>query len=245
MILFYMFKVDNEKYTGSIIPNLKCTECYKFKKICVVTGMFFLFIIPVCLPAYPQNNTKRHFIYVASISWHTGIIIPGSALPDSIWHSDQNFSQYDYLEIGWGDRDFYQHQPFNLWYATKAVLWPTRTALHINPVRKEYLNWHYSGTDLVKIVIQRGELNDLIRYIISHIKLNERNKVIPLQKGIYTNSQFVAGSSTYYFPKNSNVWAARALKRAGIPFIPILYQTTGMVLKRAGKFGEYVEFKNK
>ncbi len=186
------------------------------------------------------TDEKRHTIYVASISWHTGIIVPGYSIPDSLWPVQHNFSKFDYLEIGWGDRDFYQHPKFNLWYIIKAVLWPTPTALHIVPLKEENIEINYIDTKVVKLKITQKELNDLSHFLVSQFELNEQGKVIPLNEGFYINSQFFAGSGKYYFPKNSNVWAAKALKTAGFSFTPIFYQTTGMVVNKADNFGKVV-----
>ena len=195
-------------------------------------------IFPVLLFGLNEPKVEeKHTIYVASISWHTGIIVPGYSIPESIWPAQHNFSKFDYLEIGWGDRDFYQNQKFNLWFAFKAALWPTATALHVLPLPKENIELNYLGTKMVELEVTRKELDNLTCFIVSQFKLNEKQKVIPLEEGLYLNSHFFEGSSKYYLPKNSNVWAARALKKAGFSFIPVLYQTTGMVTNRADNFG--------
>jgi len=166
--------------------------------------------------------------------------VPGYSIPDSIWPAQHNFSKFDYLEISWGDRDFYQNQKFNLWFAFKAALWPTATVLHVLPLPKENIELNYLGTKMVELEVTRKELDNLTCFIVSQFKLNEQQKVIPLEEGLYLNSHFFEGSSKYYLPKNSNVWAARALKKAGFSFIPVLYQTTGMVTNRADNFGVVV-----
>lgn len=81
---------------------------------CYFWTMFFLgFAVPV----NAQKETKdKHFIYVSSISWHTGIVIPTYSLPDSIWREGDGFSDVPYLGIGLGEADFYPHPKFNLCY---------------------------------------------------------------------------------------------------------------------------------
>lgn len=199
--------------------------------------LFFLF--PGFLlnpqPEIPQKET----IYVASISWHTGVVVPGYCLPDSIWPEGHDYSQEAYLEIGWGDRDFYQDLGFNFWYGVKAALWPTPSVIHVNPLPENVGNYYYN-TEAVQLEVDRKELQTLTRFLLKHFDFNEEGKLIPLQSGIYNDSQFFAGRTSYYFPKNSNVWAAQALKRAGLPNIPILLQTTGMVINKADNHGERV-----
>ena len=206
----------------------------------IIPSTYFLLLIGSPVNSVEVTSEKRHTIYVASISWHTGIIVPGYSIPDSLWPVQHNFSKFDYLEIGWGDRDFYQHPKFNLWYIIKAALWPTPTALHVLPLKEENIEINYIDTKVVKLKITQKELNDLSHFLVSQFELNEQGKVIPLNEGFYINSQFFAGSGKYYFPKNSNVWAAKALKTAGFSFTPIFYQTTGMVVNKADNFGKVV-----
>ena len=202
--------------------------------------LYLFFFTPFIYTDEPRDIKGDNTIYVASISWHTGIMVPAKSLPDSIWPEGYDYSKFPYLEIGWGDRDFYQHPDFNLWYAIKAIFWPTPTALHVFPFSPDNIPMNYVETKVVKLSVTEKELNDLTRFLLHHFKFNDKGKLIPLQDGLYYNSQFFAGSTKYYFPKNSNVWAAIGLKRAGFPFIPILYQTTEMVLNRADNFGEVI-----
>ncbi len=201
--------------------------------------LILLIIFPVCLKAGSKES-----IYVASISWHTGIIIPANSMPDSLWPGPFDFSAYEYLEIGWGDRDFFQHPAFNLWYALKAVLWPTSSALHVLPVNERHLPERYKDTRLLRLTISDNELNNLVLFLLNQFERNSEGQVIPLGEGFYQNSHFFAGRTKYYFPKNSNVWAAMALKRAGFRYNPVFYQTTGMVLNRAEAYGEIIHSKN-
>jgi len=119
-------------------------------------------------------------------------------------------------------------------------LWPTPTALHVIPLKEENIEINYIDTKVVKLKITQKELKDLSHFLVSQFELNEQGKVILLNEGYYINSQFFAGSSKYYFPKNSNVWAAKALKAAGFSFKPIFYQTTGTVVNKADNFGKVV-----
>jgi hypothetical protein len=183
---------------------------------------------------------SQHTVYVAKISWHTGLILPVYALPDSIWPDQFQPARDEYLEIGWGDRDYYTHPGFNFWYALKALFWPTPTALHILPLLERHIPDTYASTKLVKLSLSDQDLENLSHFVLSQFELNDQGKLIPVEEGLYQTSRFFAGSTKYYFPKNSNVWAAMALKRAGFKYAPVFFQTTGMVVNRADNYGELV-----
>ncbi len=191
-----------------------------------------------------KRPANKHTIYVSSISWHTGVVVPAYALPDSLWAEDPDYKSSTYLEIGWGDADFYTHEGFNLWYAFKAVFWPTSSVLHLNPIDRKVENY-YTNTDVVRIELNGEQFEALCLFLVNQFERDKNGKIIPAAEGIYPSSQFYKGSKSYYFPNNSNVWAARALKRAGLPIGPLWHQTTGSVLNKAEEFGELVVQKDK
>ncbi|MCM4159749.1 DUF2459 domain-containing protein [Antarcticibacterium flavum] len=197
--------------------------------------LFLLLFLPA--KAWQQPNEK-HSIYVSSISWHTGIIVPAATFPESIWPPEINYKNAAWLEIGWGDMDFFSAKGFNPWHAIKAAFWPTSSAMQIKPIYGP-VETAYSNTNLAKLKIDKEQLDKLRNYLLRELKLNEDAKLIPVTAGP-SNSYFFKGSSSYYFPKNSNVWVAKALKETGFSLTPIWYQTTGKVVRKAGEFGELV-----
>ena len=116
-------------------------------------------------------------------------------------------------------------------------MWPTPAVIQIKPIPQQVEN-HYTNTGVAKLEVNDEQLQNLITYIVEELELDENGKVIPTAED--SGYRFYKSSSTYYFPKNSNVWAARALKRAGFSLRPFLYQTTGQVVKKSGKMGEMI-----
>lgn len=197
---------------------------------------FLLFLLTLSATAFQEQEIKDS-IYVSSLSWHTGIVVPAASFPDTLWKEGYNYSDAQYLEIGWGDTDFFTTRNFNVWYALKAVMWPTPSVIQIKPLYRKVEN-NYTNTAVAKIIVNDEQLQNLITYIVEEFELDENGKVIPTAEDSGYN--FYKSSSSYYFPKNSNVWAARALKRAGFSLRPFWYQTTGQVVKKAGELGEMI-----
>lgn len=178
-------------------------------------------------------SAKEYTIFVTSLSWHTAIILPSECLPDSLWPENHQYDNYKYLELGWGDRDFYQAPGFNLIYAIKAMLWPTPSAIHVFPIKE--FDGSYALNELIEIKLNERQFNDLCNFIISNFEIDQQGKFIPLQEGLYYNSQFFAGSTSYHFPLNSNVWIAYALKASGFNIFPLRYQLTEWLIRKAKK----------
>lgn len=202
----------------------------------VKASFLCLLLLTTALVSAQPLNREAHTIYVSSISWHTGIVVPAYSMPDSLWPEEHAYPEDAYLEIGWGEADYFPHEGFNLWYAIKSVFWPTSSVLHVNPIR-EQVESYYTATDVVRITVNDEQLRQLIHYLTGEFELDEDGKAVPSQEGLYVDSYFYKADRSYYFPNNSNVWAARALKRTGYSISPIWYQTTGWVLNKAENFG--------
>ena len=63
--------------------------------------------------------------------WHAGVVIKISDIPGDLVPERRDFPEAEYLEFGWGDWDFYQARGFNLGYAFKALLFPSKSVLHV------------------------------------------------------------------------------------------------------------------
>ena len=186
--------------------------------------------------AKPDDTTQQ--VYVVSQGWHTGLVVPSSCLPDSIWPEAYPFEEYPYLQVGWGDKDFYQNKEgFNLWYGVKAAVWPTESALQVVGLRK-ITNLQYYANQTISLPLNAQELDSLSSFILSEFAYDSAGLLVPLQDGLFGESRFFLGSRSYYFPRNSNVWTARALKQTGMDISPIWYQTQGALMRRCSKEGE-------
>ena len=199
--------------------------------------LIICFVVPGTLAA--QDLEEQPSFYVSSIGWHSSIVISAAAFPESLWPPVNDFSDALFLEIGWGEADYYPSESFNLWYALKSIFWPTASVLHIKPITMEVDEYYYN-TNVVKLKVKEDQFQMLLEYLVNSFQTDANGKIIPATEGLSPESYFFKGNEKYYFPKNSNVWAARALKSSGYSLIPIWYQTTDCLLNKADNFGEKV-----
>ncbi|MFP4293192.1 MAG: DUF2459 domain-containing protein [Cyclobacteriaceae bacterium] len=178
-------------------------------------------------------------IYLVSQGWHTGLVVPNHCLPDTLWPEAHDFSEYPHLLFGWGDKDFYQNEGFNLWYGTKALLWPTPSVMQVMGLHR-LTNLQYYAGETILLKISPEELNALCAYFLEEFTLSEAGYFVPLKEGLFRNSRFFAAETSYYFPKNSNVWTARALEQAGFDLSPVFHQFKGSLIRRMKQEGELV-----
>jgi len=116
-----------------------------------------------------------------------------------------------YVEVGWGDRDYYPAPGFNLWYALKAVAWPTPSALQVTgfdepPVRR------FPESDVIELRLARGAVERLLAYMAASLEPQPE----PLAPALYGTGAFYPSREEFHLFKTCNVWTARALREAQI-----------------------------
>lgn len=208
---------------------------------------FFLFLIFffTCLgpkkglyPPAESDSTKT--IYVINQGWHTGIIFQREDIDTTLWRAIKfDTSASEYIEIGWGDAEFYQAEETNVWIGMKALFWPTGTVLHVarfdRPV-KEY----FIGYQIYKVALADSGFNRLCVFMDRSYARDETGEIIPLGPGLYGDSQFYRARGKYFFTKTCNTWISQALREAGCPITPAYACTASNAFHQIGKFGEKV-----
>ena len=210
-----------------------------------VTGLFLVFLAAWALWGCACVNTGNQApvpsgagktLFVVSHGWHTGIVVPRKFIIPGVWPENQDFSQFEFLEVGWGDEGFYRAKKITTGTALKAVFWPTSSVLHIvgfdGPVKT-----YFSASDIVKIRISDTNFNDLCGFIGRAYSRDEKGRATRLGPGLYGNSKFYRARGKYYFPKTCNVWTAQALKAAGCPINPACSTRAKSVIDQAKEFG--------
>ena len=79
----------------------------------------------------PGPHEPSRTIYLVSHGWHAGIVVKRADIPPGIWPQHKDFPDSEYLEVGWGDRDYYMTPSPHLGITLKAGLLPTASVLHI------------------------------------------------------------------------------------------------------------------
>ena len=79
----------------------------------------------------PRKSGPAASAFLLVDRWHAGVVIKISDIPGDLVPERRDFPEAEYLEFGWGDWDFYQARGFNLGYAFKALLFPSKSVLHV------------------------------------------------------------------------------------------------------------------
>jgi len=195
---------------------------------------------PVSETLAPSESEPRKTIYLVNHGWHAGIVLRRADIPDNIWPKLGNFPDMEYLEVGWGDKDYYQIPDPHLGFILKAALLPTASVLHIVGFN-DHVPAYFPYSEIIRIELSSAGFERLSRTIASSFALDKAGNTTSPSPGRYGNSRFYLSRETYHLFNTCNVWTARALRTAGLPITPATATSVGNLMSQARKFGVVVQ----
>lgn len=180
------------------------------------------------------TRQKGQDIYVVNHGWHTGFLLPASDLNNELPEIAARFNTAQWLEIGWGDRGFYQAPEITTGLTIQAIFWPTQSVLHIVAVTREPTKY-FSGSDLEIIHLKPRQYALLLEFISSSFFKDKSGKTVALTHGIYGDSQFYKAVGKYFLFNTCNKWTAKGLQSAGVEINSATIFTAGSVMKKIKK----------
>ena len=202
-----------------------------------------LWLIPALLLAAgvrPEATPEVEPVYLVSHGWHVGLVIRRTEATAAHWPEQDDFPDATFLEVGWGDRDYYQDPDPGVGTLLKAGLWPTKSVLHIVGFRRS-VTAYFPRSEIIRIDVSEAGVDSLAAYIHDTYARDDEGRAVALGPGLYGESRFYAGRQRYHIFKNCNTWAARALRAAGVPVRPSEILTAADLLKQARPFGETIQ----
>lgn len=173
----------------------------------IILPAIFLLVPWVVAQAQKDDVT----IYIVQEAWHTGIILPTQAFSDTTPDALKSFHDYQYMDIGWGDRDFYQTPGFPVWHAFKAIFWPTQAVLRIMTYNGDPARYYSKQAQRVTLVLTRSEFNRLCSFIADEFMLDDEGNIIQSR-----SQRFYLAHHKYSLFRTCNTWVANALHNAGV-----------------------------
>jgi len=197
----------------------------------IIISYFILTLLPRNPDADKRSNMiKKYSVHIIKHDWHTGMVLRKDTTNFCLFNE---FPEYEYIEIGWGDKDFYMAEKETVWLALKAALWPTESVIHVSAFNLNPEKF-YAVKTVVEIKLAENNYLKLIEYINTSLQKTNDGKLVPLGK--YNKvSRFYLSTEKYHLFKTCNVWTARALKNAGIAINPSFCITSKGVIKRLEK----------
>src|SRR5262245_45416308 len=179
----------------------------------------------------PPAPDEAVSLWVVDHGWHTAIVVRRAGVDRALWSEVDDFPDATFVEVAWGDREFYMTTPASVWMAIKAAFGSSASVLHVVgfAVPIESL---FPGSTLVEQRVSRPGFAALTRFVADEHRRGPDGRAERLQRGLYGTSWFYAARSRYSLGNTCNTWIARALRTAGLPVTPDGVVTSGGVMRQ-------------
>lgn len=165
---------------------------------------------------YFQLTYAQNKIYVSKIDWHVGIILEVDESSLSQIECLAEFSEFNYVDIGWGDADFYQStERFDLYLATKAILLPTPSVVRVQGYNNRIEDIIKYRDYTFEILLDSLQFNSLGQFINASFKKDSLNQNIISSEKYSGVIKYYHSPHKYYFANTCNTWVAEALENSG------------------------------
>ena len=192
----------------------------------IVSG-FVLFMIyaflGMILPYQAEVNDikgEKEKFYVRSNGVHTDICFPIEGRFYNWWSffNEDDFpnEDFEWVAIGWGDREFYIHTPtwddLTFKRTFDSFFISTNGAMHVEMLRHEPLE----SESCAMVEAYPHEYINLGAYVVGSFKLSEYQPEIIGEFSYFGRDRFYEAKENYHLFDNCNSWTNRGLKIAGV-----------------------------
>ena len=185
--------------------------------IAIAIASYFLYCPSPTLGLFPPaSNAKTRTIYFVQHDWHSGLA----------WRQreGENFGaepwrDAPYVEVGWGDRQFYFANDQSWLSMLRAFFIPSDSVIHV----ASFAEPPDQSFQVPVMPIELSELGfeNLFNYVRETFTVNgQGDRLEAIGKGQYAVSNFYTATPRYFSAFNCNTWAAEALRRAGVAVCP-------------------------
>lgn len=195
---------------------------------------------PVREPVPSDAADATRTIYLVRHGWHAGIVVKRADIPGDVWPQHNEFPDAEYLELGWGDRDYYMTPSPHFGITLKAGLLPTDSVLHVVGFNGAVTRY-FPDSEIIRIELSEAGFQQLCGYFESSYALDETGRSIPLGPSLYGDGRFYLSRESYHAFNTCNVWTARGLWEAGCPLSPATNLTVETLMTNVIKFGVVVQ----
>jgi uncharacterized protein (TIGR02117 family) len=180
----------------------------------------------------PAAGDHVKSVWVVNHGWHTGVAVRRDDIPEGVWPEHLDFPRSEFIEVGWGNEEFYVAPRGTVWLALKAVVRPTPSVLHLvafgGPVGLR-------ARDIVELRVSEPGFRRLAAYLEEAYARDALGRAVRLGPGQDWNSRFYRARERYFLLKTCNTWTAEVLRTTGAPITPLYALTAGNVMAQVGR----------
>ena len=210
--------------------------------------IFFLLILFIVLqvmsyslPVRCKTVKDNYTIYLIKQRWHTGIILKVKDIDTTEWPEIMDFSNSEFVDVGWGDSAFYQNPNFNIVQAVSALFTPSPSTLRVFGFDTAYENIFHYYDIVVKIQLNDIRLKKLCKYIHDAYSTDSSGKLIVYKSEYNGRIKFYKSIGKYNIFNTCNTWIAKGLNKIGFTEISPHIILAEELFRRARLIGKIIK----
>ena len=204
----------------------------------VIFSIAFLSLLSGCATkpyaiSFTEENSSKgsNEIYVVSHGWHTGLVLPADKIQSRLPKLKTRFSNTPNIELGWGDKGFYQAEEITIGLALRALFWSSSGSIVHAVAVPSNVKAFFPNSEIEKLCLTDSEYASLLDFISSSFNKNHQAELVELKNGLYGDSEFYEGVGNYHLLNTCNSWTAKGLKSAGMDISPAFSLTASSVIR--------------
>ena len=165
----------------------------------------------------PGNNHKR--VFVVHNNWHAVLVVRKADLSQALVPEQVHFPEAEYLEIGWGDRDYFPATEESVGLALRAAFWSRGSVLHLVGFRGAVEDY-FTGGEIVELALSPEAFQRLSQFVSASFARPDPSIPAQSQPGLVAAGRFYPAAGRFSILRTCNTWIAEALKSAGLDISP-------------------------
>jgi len=187
-----------------------------------------------------ESDESSIEIYLIKQYWHTAIVISRDNIDTLIFPEVTLFNQFNIIDIGWGDEEFYQYPEFDAGLAFKALFYSTPSTLRVEGIGISKESYFNISEIVIKIIITQEQLDEILLFISNTVYRDSNGNPVLLSERGLGRVKFFKANGEYYLFNTCNTWLANGLKKAGVKIADDIILTEEL-FNEAAKVGTVIK----
>jgi uncharacterized protein (TIGR02117 family) len=150
-------------------------------------------------------NAKR--VYVVHNNWHAALVVPKADLIHGLVPEQEHFPEAEYLEIGWGDRDYFPATQESVGLALRAAFWSRGSVLHVVGFKGTVTDYVTDG-EIIEIILSREAFLNLSAFVSASFSRADPSVPGSSQPGLVATGRFYPAIGRFSILRTCNTWIA-------------------------------------
>jgi uncharacterized protein (TIGR02117 family) len=182
----------------------------------VRTILVTLLLVAGITTAAAPDESK--LVWVVNHGWHVGLAVSRADVSVALW-PDITEQNGDYIEVGWGDGEYYPARETSVGMGLRAALRSGSSVLHVAGFDAPPPAF-FEDVPVTPVILSAQGFDTLARWVASYYARDGAGRPSAIALGRYGDARFYRAAGRYRITDNSNTWVAKALYTAGCPIDP-------------------------